>query len=191
MLKKTPIPPSYFAEGLHPLPSHDLILLLTWKERTCLVFNHTTLEPLPNEGFQYKTHTGEGWGITGDGKGRLYVSDGSEFIFVWDEESKEEIRRIKVHTSQGKKIRFLNELEWYNGSILANIWYSDTLVRIDPETGRVAVIYDFKELYPKKDRPNGADCFNGIAKIENDELLVTGKLWDKVRTAGAKRKLEL
>jgi glutaminyl-peptide cyclotransferase len=107
-------------------------------------------------------------------------SDGSNFIFVWDSVTKTELRRMEVRTSQGRPVRFLNELEWYNGDILANVWYSDVIVRIDVETGIVKHIYDLKKLYPKKDRNEEADCLNGIAKMKgSDDLFVTGKQFNK------------
>ena len=106
-------------------------------------------------------------------------SDGSNFLHVWDAGTKEEIRRVEVSTSQGRPVRFLNELEWYRGDILANVWYSDVIMRIDVETGIVKHIYDLKKLYPKKERNHEADCLNGIAKMANDDLFVTGKLFDK------------
>ena len=70
-------------------------------------------------------------------------------------------------------------LETYGSYVLANVWYSDTILQIDPGTGRVVKTYDFSSLYPKGERERGADCFNGIAVVEGEEgvLLVTGKLW--------------
>ena len=127
----------------------------------------------------YETHTNEGWGMTTLPCGDYVVSDGSSWLFVWDGVTMEEKRRFKVTTSNGKAVKFLNELEYYKGSVLANIWYSDMIVRINVDTGVVTAVYDFSDLWPAEERPRTADCFNGIAVMEDDEVLVTGKLWEE------------
>ena len=77
---------------------------------------------------------------------------------------------------KSEKVSRLNELEFYNGSILANIWQKDVLIRIDPETGDVIKVYDFSDLYT--DRIPEADCFNGVSATEREnEFYVTGKYW--------------
>ncbi|GMH85560.1 hypothetical protein TL16_g10269 [Triparma laevis f. inornata] len=173
--KSSKLERKFFAEGIVEDADGDLIML-TWKEKTALRI--TTDDFTTKSTFNYKTHTSEGWGITNYGDDFI-VSDGSAWMFLWDGATMEEKRRFQVHTSDGKKVRFLNELEYYKGDILANIWYSDIIVRIDVESGIVKTIYDFKDLWPKKDRDVNADCFNGIALLEDDVLLVTGKLWPK------------
>lgn len=180
VIRSTTIGAKYFAEGIHVNKDLNRIYMLTWKERTGVVFNAETLQILHDEQFSYATHTGEGWGITGDGNGTLYVSDGSAWILQWDEVTMSEVRRFKVKTSKGHGIRFLNELEWYKGTIIANVWYSDVIVRIDPKTGTATHIHDLKNLYPKGERNKDADCLNGIAVLEGgEEIMVTGKNWDK------------
>ena len=117
----------------------------------------------------------------------LFVSDGSSWLYEWDPQTFVERRRIQVKSSSGVPVRHLNELEYYKGDVLANVWYKDEIVRIDVKTGVVKVVYDFKELWPMDERTNvkpksrerEVDCFNGIAVLEDGEILVTGKLWPK------------
>ncbi len=159
--------------------------MLTWRERKGFLFDALTFST--SSTFDYVTHTGEGWGVThypnpASPSGHdLVISDGSSYLFVWDAETREEKRRVRVHTNdeQGNArfVRYINELEYYEGDILANVWYSDEILRIDVETGLVKVVYDFSSLWPKSKRPRSADCFNGIADLGNNKLLVTGKLW--------------
>jgi glutamine cyclotransferase len=177
VLIKKALPDEYFAEGITTTPKGD-ILMLTWREKTGFVFDGKTLDE--KKRFQYETHTGEGWGITSidHDPSIVIASDGSSFLFVWDSETFAEKRRIPVTLSSGAAVRHLNELEYYQGDILANIWYNNRIVRIDIETGVVKMVYDFTTLWPQEERlGHGADCFNGIAVLPNDELLVTGKLW--------------
>ena len=178
VIRKVEIEDKYFAEGITLTPSYD-IKMLTWREKTGMTFARDTFKKL--DSWDYTTHNGEGWGITmlgAPGAEEFVVSDGSEFLFVWDvNDGMEEKRRIKVTTSDGKSVKYLNELEAYKGDILANVWYSDVILRIDINTGMVKVIYDFADLWPHGERPKHVDCFNGIALLEDDKLLVTGKLW--------------
>ncbi|GMH93052.1 hypothetical protein TrVE_jg7787 [Triparma verrucosa] len=176
VIKSNLIEEKYFAEGVAE-GKDGRFVMLTWKEKTGLYVDSDDLTVASK--FNYRTHTGEGWGITNLGDDYV-VSDGSDWLFVWDGVTMEEKRRFRVRMSDGKYVRFLNELEFYKGDILANIWYSDIIIRIDVETGIVKTIYDFKTLWPSHERSSSADCFNGIAVLDDDVLMVTGKLWPKM-----------
>ena len=86
---------------------------------------------------------------------------------------------MRVH-EKGNPVRHVNELEFIDGYIYANIWYVDKIIKIDPSNGEIAKTYSFRSLYPKNKRPRSADCFNGIAFNTTDRsVMLTGKYWDK------------
>jgi glutaminyl-peptide cyclotransferase len=123
--------------------------------------------------FSYK---GEGWGLTQNGK-QLYMSDGTANIRVLDPLSFEETRRICV-TFRGAPLDRLNELEWVNGALYANVWQTSFIVRIDPDSGRVNGVLDFSKLTREFALRNNDAVLNGIAyENRRDMLLVTGKNW--------------
>jgi glutamine cyclotransferase len=177
---------SHFGEGVaHFIDATGEMRLiqLTWKEKEGFIYRVNDFQVIQE--FTYETTTGEGWGITYDEASREFVvSDGSSWLVFWDRDSLQEKRRIQVKRKrqvlqgqpQVQVVSHLNELEWDNGTILANVWYQDVLIRIDPTTGFVIQVYDFSHLY--KDRTPKADCFNGIALTDTPgELFVTGKWW--------------
>ncbi len=144
---------------------------MTWQEQTGFVYDLATFELLQT--FSYPT---EGWGITHDGQ-RLIVSDGTSTIYFWDPNSLQEIGRITVRDHLGP-INRLNELEYVNGEIWANIWLTDLIARISPETGDVLGYIDLTGLLNTSTLTQPADVLNGIAfDTANDRLFVTGKLW--------------
>ena len=227
------------------------LIQLTWTSKVGRVYSLPELTPLRE--FEFDTSTGEGWGITFvSHRNEFYVSDGSEYLSVWDADTLAEKRRIVVTFEGGggggggenakRRIRHLNELEFVDfavvapdcnddddysrtateggggndndvwrcaetgtttcsdddeGSsspssfsptmaILANLWYQDVLVSIDPESGEINRVFDLRDIYPKDMREeDGSDCLNGISvtgrrRKSNDEGLevwVTGKLW--------------
>ena len=125
--------------------------------------------------FSYPT---EGWGITHDGT-RLIMSDGSHVIRFWDPETLAVLGQIEVFDGETAVVR-LNELEYINGEIYANIWQTDRIARIDPETGRVLGWVDLSGLLTPEEQQQ-ADVLNGIAyDPANDRLFVTGKKWPKL-----------
>ena len=155
---------------------NSTIYTLTWREST--YFKHGLSALSPAGSGSYQTTTGEGWGITTNpsGSSTFLVSDGSSYLHLCDA-SMSCASRIKV-SYNGKAVRHVNELEsWGGEGVLANVWYSDTVLLIDAETGNVRRTYDFSGLYPKEGRGRGVDCFNGIAWVEGSTFLVTGKLW--------------
>lgn len=164
------LPQEYFAEGITLFG--DRIYQLTWQNGICFVYNANSFRQETQ--FRYD---GEGWGLTNDGK-HLIMSDGSETITFRDPETFAEVRKITVR-AQGKPVKNLNELEYIEGEIWANIWYSDMIARIDPQTGIVKAWVDMEGL-PVPDR-GIEEVLNGIAyDRQNKRLFVTGKNWSKL-----------
>ena len=163
----------YFGEGIAVLD--DRIYQLTWKNGVCIVFDRESFEVV--DAFRYLT---EGWGLTTDGE-RLIMSDGTARLFVRDPETFDVLDIIYV--SDGiRTVTNLNELEIVDGEIWANVWKTDRIARIDPETGHVTGWIDLSELLSKQDRrKHPVDVLNGIAyDPETDRLFVTGKRWPKL-----------
>lgn len=168
-MREQPLADRYFAEGLTEL--NGKLYLLTWREQTLLVFDADTLEPIREHRYR-----GEGWGLTDDGN-QLIRTDGSDQLYFHNADSFEVERQVTV-TENGKALPRLNELEYINGSVWANIWYANRLVRIDPDNGRVVGSLDLARLV-KSAQPRAAGAvLNGIAyDTERNQLWVTGKLW--------------
>ena len=170
--KIAPLNAHYFGEGITVLDNR--IYQLTWQNRVGLVYNQETFDVEAT--FQY---TGEGWGLTNDGK-RLLMSDGSATIRFLDPKTFEVVKRITAHTSEGK-VSKLNELEYVKDEIWANVWYEDRIVRISPQNGEVLGWIDLGNLYPRSQRGSNEDVLNGIAyDTENKRLFVTGKNWPQL-----------
>ncbi len=166
------LPARFFGEGLTLFG--DKLIQLTWKERVGFVYNKDTFKQ--ERDFAYPT---EGWGFTHDGA-RLIMSDGSANLYFIDPATLTEISRIQVVDDQGPVVR-LNELEYINGEVYANIWQTDRIARIDPATGRVLAWLDMSGLLSDADRRQHVDVLNGIAyDAAHDRLFVTGKLWPKL-----------
>ncbi|WP_171036183.1 glutaminyl-peptide cyclotransferase [Maricaulis alexandrii] len=163
------IDPPYFGEGSTQIG--DRIYMLTWRRETGFIFDAGTLEPTGR--FNYD---GEGWGLTQDGSS-LILSDGTAELRWLDPATFEETRRVTVRLG-GRPVRRLNELEWVDGEIWANIWQSDLIVRIDPETGTVTGLIDLGEVIPDAVAGSLDAVPNGIAwNAETGQIYVTGKLW--------------
>ena len=172
VLKRHDFERRYFAEG--SCIAEGRLYVLSWRERTCFVLNPDTFERIGT--FRYNT---EGWGLTTDGKS-LIMSDGSNRIQFRDPKSFLVTREIKV-TINGRPLDYLNELEWIDGRIWANVYGSDVIVMIDPESGVVTGIVDCSNIYPEKMRRPADDVLNGIAYNPADgKIYVTGKYWPKM-----------
>lgn len=175
VLQIHPLNGRYFGEGITLWQNR--IIQLTWTSKIGFVYNSETFETLRE--FSYRT---EGWGITHDGK-RLIMSDGTDTLYFLDPDTFEEIGSIQVRY-QDKPIANLNELEYINGEIFANVWQTDFIARISPETGRVLSWIDLTGLLDSKlgsSLYGSEDVLNGIAYDElGDRLFVTGKLWSKL-----------
>lgn len=160
-----------FGEGI--VIHKDKIIQLTWRDHQGFVYDKQTFEKTGE--FTYPT---EGWGITSNGE-RLIMSDGSATLHFLDPETFEETSSIEVADENGPVIS-LNELEYINGEVYANIWYSDTIVILDPLTGKVTGWINLAEM-PGFEERREHDILNGIAyDSEHDRLFVTGKLWPRL-----------
>lgn len=161
------LPVDRFGEGLALL--NGRLYQLTWKEGVAYTYDAATLAP--RDSFHY---IGEGWGLATDGTS-LIMSDGSDSLRVLSPETFRVQRVIHVRSNRAP-ITGLNELEFVNGEVLANVFRSNWVLRIDPATGDVRQIIDFADLY--RDRPESAGVMNGIASApDGKQLLLTGKLW--------------
>lgn len=161
--------PQYFGEG--STAWGNTIVSLTWQHGKGFRWDRKTLRKIGE--FSY---SGEGWGLTQDGKS-LILSDGTPELRFLDPDTFAEQRRITV-TYQGRPIRRLNELEYVRGEILANIWHQDLIVRIDPATGVIRGILDLRELAAAVPVRDSEAVLNGIAYDEKSgKLYVTGKDW--------------
>jgi glutaminyl-peptide cyclotransferase len=172
VLKQIAVPPPYFGEGLAVIG--DRAFVLTWQHGKGFVYDATTFR-LERE----FTYAGEGWGLATDGR-ELMLSDGTHRIRFLDSATFQVTRTIEV-TAAGRPLGQLNELEFINGEIFANVWQTNEIARIDPATGVVRGIIDFSGLLDWQDRRPDTDVLNGIAyDPEEDRLFVTGKCWPKI-----------
>lgn len=172
VLRAAPLDAAYFGEGMTNWGGE--LISLTWRHRTGFRWDRATFRQ--KSLFRYE---GEGWGLTQDGK-RLILSDGTARLRFLDPESMAETGAVAV-TWQGKPVPMLNELEYVRGEVLANVWMTNRIARIDPATGKVTGWLDLTPLVQKVG-PLGYDAvLNGIAyDPAGDRLFVTGKNWPKV-----------
>ena len=172
VLKVRKLPDSYFGEGA--AIAGDKIIQITWRSQKGFVYDKNTFELL--ETFAYP---GEGWGLTYDGRS-LIMSDGTGVLRYLDPATLKETGKLEVYGENGP-VSSLNELEYVDGEIFANIWGSDRIARVDPETGRVKGWIDLSGILTEKDKKGGEDVLNGIAwDPDSKRLFVTGKLWPKL-----------
>lgn len=179
VMHQVPIPASFqgqnygrvFGEGI--TLAGNRIIQLTWKNKVAFVYDKDSLEVVQT--FSYAT---EGWGLTSDGS-RLIMSDGTSMLYFRNPETFEVIGTITAR-DDGYPITRLNELEYIGGLIYANVWQTDTIAKINPETGAVVGWVYLSGLLTREERRN-ADVLNGIAyDEENGRLFVTGKYWPKL-----------
>jgi glutamine cyclotransferase len=162
----------YFAEGLAEWKGK--LAQLTWQSGIGFLYDRSTLTLTGT--FKY---AGEGWGLTHDGK-QLILSDGTETLRFLDPQTFTETGRVAVMDGR-LPVRGLNELEYVQGEVFANVWHSDRVARIAPATGLVAGWIEMKGLLPEVYRLDPEAVLNGIAyDAERDRLFVTGKLWPKL-----------
>lgn len=169
-LTKLPFNKKYFVEGSVILG--DKLYILTWTNKVIFIYDADTLEYRST--YSYPR---EGWGLTTDGKS-LISSDGSSRIYFLTPELKFE-RSINV-TLNGRAVRYLNELEWIDGRIWANVYTSDTIVIINPDTGVVEATVDCEGLLPERLRTSDTDVLNGIAVDSEGRIFLTGKNWPEL-----------
>ena len=169
VLQQRPLLPTLFGEGA--ALAEGKIYQLTWQAGLGFVYDFESFRLLRE--FRY---AGEGWGLTYDGE-RLIMSDGTDTLRFLDPETLRETGRLRVHADGAPPGR-LNELEWIEGEIWANLWTTDRIARIHPETGAVTAFVDLEGLLDPADRLPDSDVLNGIAwDPEGHRLFVTGKKW--------------
>jgi len=170
VLQSRPLDSKYFGEGV--VAWKGKLVQLTWKSEIGFTYDLATFKPRAS--FHY---AGEGWALTQDGQ-RLIMSDGGPQLRFLDPASLKETGRVAV-THNGRPLANINELEWVKGEVLANIWQTNFIVRIDPKTGKTTGVIDLRplaEMEAAKGRQ--IDVLNGIAyDAVHDRLFVTGKLW--------------
>jgi glutamine cyclotransferase len=171
-MNKIGLDATHFGEGITIMG--DTIYQLTWTSGKCFLYDKNTLQILPKE-FTYK---GEGWGLCNDGKS-LIMSDGTERLTFRNPKTFAVERIIEVYTHEQPVIR-LNELEYIDGLIYANIWMTNNIAIIEPETGRVIGVIDGANLVTIG-RGKVGEVFNGIAyNAAENAIYVTGKNWEKI-----------
>jgi len=174
VIQRIDLDSKYFGEGLTVL--NDKIYQLTWQSGIGFVYNKETLKK--EKEFRYKYST-EGWGLCNDGT-NIYKTDGTNAIWTLDPNTLAEKSMISVATNQNIIPR-LNELEWVDGKIYANIYQKDALVVVDPKTGIVEKVMNLTGLKSKVLQHNQLDVLNGIAyNPENKHFYITGKNWNKL-----------
>ncbi len=169
VLQEIELDSRYFGEGIAVVG--DRIVQLTYQTGVGFVYDRKSFKQLRE--FRYP---GEGWGLTYDGQ-RLIMSDGTDTIRFWHPETLEEMGRMRVRDGDLAVTR-INELEYVDGALYANIWEQERIARIDPRTGIVTAWVDMSNLLTATERSRGVDVLNGIAHDpRTGNFLVTGKLW--------------
>jgi glutamine cyclotransferase len=169
VLRQVAVPPPFFGEGL--VAWGDRLISLTWQHGRAFIWDKATLKKLGE--WRYP---GEGWALTHNGR-ELIMSDGTPQLRFLDPATFKERRRITVK-AYGQLVPRLNEIEWVKGEILANIWMTDRIARIDPASGRVRGWIDLSAVSRRVPNRGTDDVANGIAyDAKGDRLFVTGKHW--------------
>lgn len=172
VLQRISIPEGLFGEGITDWKNE--LVSVTWQSGKGFRWDAKSLRRKAE--FAYP---GEGWGITQDGA-HLILSDGTPNLRFLDPATMREARRIKV-TVQGQEVRNLNELEYVDGAILANVWHSDVILKIDPATGVAQAVIDLSGLRDQAGAQGSEAVLNGIAyDSKGKRLFVTGKNWPKL-----------
>ena len=171
VLERRLVDPNLFGEGLAMVEGR--LVQLTWKAGIALVYDLATLEQVDEYGFN-----GEGWGLAYDGR-RLVMSDGSSRLTLRNLDDFQWQATIEVQL-EGRPMSDLNELEFAEGSLYANVWGQERIVRIDPDTGRVEAVIDASRLLSRDERSR-VDVLNGIAYDPVSKTFwLTGKFWPKM-----------
>jgi glutamine cyclotransferase len=172
VLQEVKVPDRFFAEGLTDWRHH--LIQLTWQAHSGFVYDLASFAKLDE--FSYPT---EGWGLTHDDS-HLILSDGSSVLRYLDPATFETVRTLRVTAGNGP-VKNLNELEYIEGEIYANIWETDLIARISPDSGKVLDFIDLTGLLPDRDRTAETNVLNGIAyDSQNKRIFVTGKFWPKL-----------
>jgi glutaminyl-peptide cyclotransferase len=183
VLQQIRLPARYFGEGI--VNWGPRLVQLTWQGETGFIYDLSTLGQQGQ--FSYR---GEGWGLTQNGRW-IIMSDGTAELRFLDPDTMSEAGRLAV-TYEGRPLHNLNELEWVRGQIYANVWQTDWIARIDPDSGNVVGLIDLRGLLASSDRvPGQTDVLNGIAyDARGDRLFVTGKNWPRLFQIRLQRKAQ-
>lgn len=174
VIKQVDLDKQYFGEGITFI--NGKLFQLTWQEKTGFIYDAKTLKL--EKTFTYDREI-EGWGMTNDGK-YIYRSDGTEKIWRMDPETQKLIDYINVYSGTSK-IKVLNELEYINGKIYANVWQKDAIAVINPTSGAVEGILNMSDLRKSMKDITSEDVLNGIAyNPKTKTIFVTGKNWSKL-----------
>lgn len=177
IVKRRKKPQPIFGEGITVMDGE--VYQISWKNDSCFVYSAATLSPLRSY-----TYSGEGWGLTHNEK-FLIMSDGSEKIYFRDPSTFKVLKVLSVFTNQGP-INYLNELEYIDGLLYANIWMSNMIAVIDPATGRVLSILDATAIV--KEGKERGEVLNGIAyNPQNQKIYLTGKYWPNLFEVAIRR----
>jgi glutaminyl-peptide cyclotransferase len=169
--RQVSLPREYFAEGLALVG--DRLIQLTWQEQKAFIYRLADFKPAGEPRYD-----GEGWGLCWDGR-RLVMTDGSDRLTFRDPQTLAVLGVVHV-TLAGQPVERLNELECVEGTVYANVWQTDDILRIDPASGKVTAVVDASGLLTSAERER-ADVLNGIAwNPERKTFLITGKLWPKL-----------
>lgn len=172
IIKISKLPDEFFGEGITIYK--DKVIQLTWQSRIGFIYDKHSFKLIGKFSYPF-----EGWGITSDGR-YLIASDGTDALHFLNPRTFKEEAVIKVFDNNGS-VASLNELEFINGEIYANIWQKDIIVRISPETGEVLGWIDLRGLLSEYGYASPAGVLNGIAyDKDNNRLFITGKLWPKI-----------
>jgi glutamine cyclotransferase len=180
VLKSKRLAKEYFGEGISIVG--DKIFQLTWQSNLVFVYDLATFDSITSH-----YHPTEGWGLTYDGS-QLILSDGSAALQFIDPETFQVLRKVDVKL-EGRPVNSLNELEYINGEVWANVWQTNEIVRIDPQSGAVTGIVDLSGLVDQTRTGGDGAVLNGIAWVPDTasgaepgsgQLLVTGKLWGNI-----------
>ena len=172
VLLKADLPAELFGEGITYWDQR--LFTLTWYSQVGYVLDLPSFTPVRN--FSYK---GEGWGLARNDR-HIIMSDGTPELRFLDPQTLSEVRRLRV-IADGKPVSQLNELEWVEGQIFANVWQTDLIARIDPVSGQVIGWINLAGILPASDRTQETNVLNAIAyDASSKRLFVTGKLWPKI-----------
>ncbi|ADV68022.1 glutamine cyclotransferase [Deinococcus maricopensis DSM 21211] len=172
VLARAAVPREVFGEGVTVL--NGRVYQLSWRNGQAFVYDARTLKRMGTLPYE-----GEGWGLTTDGT-RLIQSDGSDQLTFRDPQTFRVLGRVRV-TDAGQGVVNLNELEFVNGQVYANVWMTDRIARIDAKTGRVTAWLDLSAVARQHPRVDPDDVLNGIAyDAKTGHLLVTGKRWNRL-----------
>lgn len=172
VLRSVALPQRHFGEGIVNWGSE--VISLTWQDQIGYRWNRADFRQTGSW-----TYPGEGWGLTQNGR-NIFMSDGTAQLRVLDPRTLREVRRIDV-SDDGTPVANLNELEFVKGEILANVWMTSRIARIDPQSGRVKGWIDLAPLVAQAAPTDPDSVLNGIAyDAKRDRLFVTGKNWGKL-----------